>query len=199
MAAGARSTHTRSHREDLSQAEKKAKQNKNKISSRPKKGEQRNRNGNVKEAHPGSQSPTSHRLLNSDRALLGAQCPRMTRVSGMLHAAPTRRASACYVDVDTEREEGGKILTSPHRHQHLQLPPSLSQQRSRVPSIVLPTMAMVPRTRSRRGPALPDISRREDSMTKRRASPIVHRTHGVPDVPMDGGRIYEGAVNITTR
>ncbi|KAJ7826952.1 hypothetical protein B0H13DRAFT_1917900 [Mycena leptocephala] len=60
------------------------------------------------------------------------------------------------------------------------------------PSCAVPTMAMVPRKGSRRGPGLPDISRREDSMTKRRASPVVHRTHGVPDVAMDGGRIYEG-------
>jgi hypothetical protein len=36
-------------------------------------------------------------------------------------------------------------------------------------------------------------SRRDDSMTNRRASPVVHCTHGVPDVPMDGGRIYEEA------
>ncbi|KAJ7921912.1 hypothetical protein B0H13DRAFT_2413778 [Mycena leptocephala] len=116
---------------------------------------------------------------------------------GTLHAAPTRRASASHVDVDREREEGKKTLTSPRRHQYLQLPPSLSQQRSRVPSIqssrAVPTMAMVPRTGSPRGPALPDISRREDSMTKRIASPVVHRPHSVPDVAMDGGRIYEGA------
>lgn len=112
----------------------------------------------------------------------------------MLHAAPTGRASACHVDVDTEREEGKKIHASPHRHQHLQLPLSLSQQRSRVPSIhpsrVVPIMALVPSTERQRGPVLLEISRPEDSMTKRRASPVVHRTHGVA---MDGGRIYEEA------
>ncbi|KAJ7838165.1 hypothetical protein B0H13DRAFT_2103943 [Mycena leptocephala] len=61
-------------------------------------------------------SPTSYRLLDSDRALLDAQCPRM---SGRQHV----------MWMWTQNERKGR------KYSPLQLPPNLSQQRSRVPSI----------------------------------------------------------------
>jgi hypothetical protein len=172
----------------ISQAEKKAKQKKNKISSCLTKGEERNGNGNVEKR---TQEANPHFPYIQPPSRLGSRSARRPMPSDerrvTLHAAPTGRASACHVDVDTEREEGKKKLASATASEPIPAAITCTIH----PSV--PTMAMVPRTGSRRGPGLPDISRRGDSMTKRRASPVVHRTHGVPDVAMDGGRIYEGA------
>jgi hypothetical protein len=100
---GARSTHTRSRRDDLSQAEEKAKQKKNEILSSPKKKrEETNKHGNVKGAHSGSHPP---RRLDSDRALLNAQCPRMSGVGRCTLHLQGERQHLMWMWTENEKKE----------------------------------------------------------------------------------------------